>query len=286
MRRLVALHRWWGVAFCLLFSAWFASGLVMHFVPFPARNADRGSGAVHSADAARVIAAAFARAHGIDAGAAVVERVARDQWTVGGDYDGDRPLYRVALNDAAGTVLHVSSRTGAVVLVTTFRTRALNYFGAVTHWIYPTVLRQHRAPWRAVVWSLSLVATLGAALGVVVGAVRLIRICRDLAPPHRGLRAWHHYAGLVCAPFILAFAFSGWLSMDDGLLFPPGSTARAELFAALHTLRFGPLASSPGLRTIVIVVLCLGGLAFSLTGVIMAWRHVAGASSRSSSRPE
>ena len=36
MRLLIALHRWWGVVFCLLFAAWFASGIVMHFVPYPA----------------------------------------------------------------------------------------------------------------------------------------------------------------------------------------------------------------------------------------------------------
>ena len=36
MRALVLIHRWLGVAFCLLFAMWFASGMVMHFVPFPA----------------------------------------------------------------------------------------------------------------------------------------------------------------------------------------------------------------------------------------------------------
>jgi hypothetical protein len=35
MRALVLLHRWLGVALCLLFAMWFASGIVMHFVPFP-----------------------------------------------------------------------------------------------------------------------------------------------------------------------------------------------------------------------------------------------------------
>nr|WP_238150233.1 PepSY domain-containing protein [Xanthomonas arboricola] len=33
---LVWLHRWTGVAFCLMFAVWFASGLVLAFVPFPA----------------------------------------------------------------------------------------------------------------------------------------------------------------------------------------------------------------------------------------------------------
>jgi PepSY-associated TM region len=36
MRALILVHRWLGVAFCLLFAMWFASGIVMHFVPFPA----------------------------------------------------------------------------------------------------------------------------------------------------------------------------------------------------------------------------------------------------------
>src|SRR5262249_44691854 len=123
MRRLILLHRWWGVAFCLVFAAWFASGLVMHFVPFPARSTV--AGAVHSADAARAIAARFAHSHGIDPDPAVVELITRDQWTVGGDYDGDRPLYRVALNDDAGTTVYVASTSGAVVLLTTSRTRTL-----------------------------------------------------------------------------------------------------------------------------------------------------------------
>ena len=36
MRALVSIHRWLGVAFCLFFAMWFATGIVMHFVPFPA----------------------------------------------------------------------------------------------------------------------------------------------------------------------------------------------------------------------------------------------------------
>ena len=35
LRALILLHRWLGVSFCLLFAMWFATGMVMHFVPFP-----------------------------------------------------------------------------------------------------------------------------------------------------------------------------------------------------------------------------------------------------------
>src|SRR4030081_1725323 len=33
---LTLVHRWLGVSCCLLIAMWFASGIVMHFVPFPA----------------------------------------------------------------------------------------------------------------------------------------------------------------------------------------------------------------------------------------------------------
>src|SRR4051794_37785733 len=36
MRALILLHRWLGVSFCLLFEMWFSTGIVMHFVAFPA----------------------------------------------------------------------------------------------------------------------------------------------------------------------------------------------------------------------------------------------------------
>jgi hypothetical protein len=117
MGLLVALHRWWGVAFCLLFAMWFASGIVMHFVPFPARSeagrvggsdagGDRG---IHSEQGALRIAAAHARSRGLDPSRATVASIGHDQWTVAGNFDSDRPLYRIAVNDAAGSEIYVSS---------------------------------------------------------------------------------------------------------------------------------------------------------------------------------
>src|SRR6201999_2649322 len=112
-RTLATLHRWWGVAFCLLFAMWFASGIVMHFMPFPARSA--------SGEPARTIDTSHASTTTID----------YDQWTVAGTYDRDRPLKRIALNDDAGTEIYVSAATGAVVLTTTRSQRWLNYAGSI-----------------------------------------------------------------------------------------------------------------------------------------------------------
>ena len=279
MRLLITLHRWWGVAFCLLFAAWFASGIVMHFVPFPARigvdrlagsvaidrdkagrspseavaasgiqdvsrvrlvgrrdgpvylisgpsaarvlrAADLGDGGVHSERMALDIAIAGARSRGLDisrTGAA--EQTPYDQWTGAGEFDSDRPLYRIPLNDVGGSELYVSSTTGDVVLLTTLKTRALNYFGSVVHRLYPTALRQHKPAWGALMWWLSLVAAIGASLGVLIGLLRLGRASRRATPAYRGLQAWHHRLGLAFAPFLLSWIFSGFLSMDDGRLF-------------------------------------------------------------------
>ncbi len=287
MRLLITLHRWWGVLFCLLFAGWFASGIVMHFVPFPAPSEtdrfaglvaiDRGKVARGPAeaiaasglqDASRVrlvgrsdrpvyrvsgssgyralradnlrdarlgfdqtpldIAKTYARSRGLDApDARIAELLSYDQWTVSGDYDADRPLYRVALGDTAGTELYVSSTSGAVVLVTTRQARALNYFGSILHWIYPAALRHHRPIWSALLWWLSLSGTIGAGAGIIIGLVRLATTHRRNAPAYRGLQAWHYRLGLAFAPFILGWIFSGFLSMDNGLLFSQG-TSRAE----------------------------------------------------------
>jgi uncharacterized iron-regulated membrane protein len=45
-------------------------------------------------------------------------------------------------------------------------------------------------------------------------------------------------------------------------------------FQALHTFDFPALAQRPALRTLFIMLLCGGGLAFSLTGVVIGWRRL------------
>ena len=273
MRILVTLHRWWGAAFCLLFAMWFASGIVMHFVPFPARSQTArfavsdagGNHGIRSEQDTLGVAAAAARSRGLDPSHASVAPIDHDQWTVAGDYDSDRPLYRLAVNDDAGTEIYLSSTLGEVVLVTTQNIRLANYFGSIAHWIYPTALRHHTELWSTLMWWLSLVATIGASVGVIIGIVRL-----GTGAAYQGLQRGHHILGLIFAPFLLCWIFSGFLSMNDGRLFfePVG------LFRELHSFDFPPLTTHPRLRSSLIVGLCLCGLAFSLTGVVLAWRRL------------
>ena len=45
MHALILVHRWLGVVFCLFFAMWFATGIVMHFIAFPALSeAERVAG--------------------------------------------------------------------------------------------------------------------------------------------------------------------------------------------------------------------------------------------------
>src|SRR6266702_630034 len=289
MGAIVLLHRWLGVAFCLLFAMWFATGIVMHFVPFPSlteaerlaglvpvdraqvsigaadavassgiteatrvrliqrsdgpvyivsgillvravRASDGRDATVTSADVALAIAREHARSRGIDAArAAIVARRNYDQWTVPNGFDRHRPLFRVALGDAAGTEVYVSSLTGEVVLDTTRSERGWNLAGSVLHWIYPTVLRRDWALWDRVVWTLSLAGSIAALLGAVLGLARIKRRGGLLGSPYRGWHALHHLVGLVATGFVLTGSFSGWRSMDHGLLFSRGQLTTGEV---------------------------------------------------------
>lgn len=288
MGAIVLLHRWLGIAFCLLFAMWFASGIVMHFVPFPSlteaerfaglapvertqpvmavadavvtsgiadatrvrliqrsdgpvyivsgplrmravRASDGVDASVESADVALAIALEHARSRGLDAAhAAIVARADYDQWTVPNGFDRHRPLFRIALGDAPGTDLYVSSLTGEVVLDTTRSERGWNLAGSVLHWIYPTILRRDWALWDRAVWTLSLLALIAAALGAVLGIARIKLRAGVIGSPYRGWHALHHIIGLVATAFVLTWIFSGWLSIDHGRLFSRGQLTSAE----------------------------------------------------------
>ncbi|MDB5811961.1 MAG: Optional hypothetical component of the transporter BtuN [Betaproteobacteria bacterium] len=310
MRTLILIHRWLGIAFCLLFVMWFATGIVMHFVPFPALTeaervaglpliapssridspqavltasnlaaaarvrlvarsdgliyivegarrlsafhaTDLSSAAVQTESLALELAVLHARERGIDAaGAKAVERADHDQWTVPNGLDAHRPLYRVALNDAAGTELYVSSVSGEIVRDTTRHERRWNYAGSVLHWIYPTLLRKHWSAWDVTVWTLSLFALIAASTGAVLGVTRTEIKGGRVRSPFSGWQAWHHWLGLACMTFVLTWIFSGWLSMDHGRLFSTGklTTEESSAFEYSANWREAPLPELNSMR--------------------------------------
>jgi PepSY-associated TM region len=142
-----------------------------------------------------------------------------DQWTVSGEFNRDRPLFRVALGDLSGTDLYVSGTTGRVVQLTTSRQRFWNRLGAIPHWLYFSELRHRPALWRAMLIGTSVVGTVLTLLGLYIGVHELIRHPPGRWSPYRGLNLWHHGAGLLFGILTLTWVLSGLLSMNPwGLL--------------------------------------------------------------------
>jgi hypothetical protein len=203
------------------------------------RADDLSDARVTSAQAARGLALAHAQRRAIKTAGITSDGIAsHDQWTVPNGYDLHRPLYRIALNDPAGTELYVSSITSEIVQDTTRHERVWNYLGSVVHWIYPTMLRSHWAAWDRTVWTLSLVALIVAVTGFTLGILRL----QKMRTPFRGWHAWHHISGLISATFVVAWIFSGWLSMDHGRLFSRGQMSDVEHATLTPPLVVGRLA--------------------------------------------
>jgi PepSY-associated TM region len=286
---LVVIHRWLGIALGPLVAMWFATGMVMHFVPFPTlsesqrvaglsalkiegsihgpadsiptfgmtdvhrirlvqradgpvyivsggaastalRAANLAPAAVRSRELALAIAADDTRQRGKAApDPARLALIDHDQWTVAGHYQRHRPLYRIALDDEAGTEFYISSTTGEVVLDTTRWERRWNFIGSVAHWIYAPPLRSRPALWSAIVTWLSLAAFALVVAGAILGVARVRIGSKRSASPYHGMHWWHHMLGLSSLIFVTTWIFSGFLSMDDGVLFSTGRAAAPEL---------------------------------------------------------
>lgn len=200
----------------------FASGNAQPVVIF----ADTGEklGRV-TAEQARRAAAAHVRG----APARFLGTIQSDQWTVSSALNAHRPLHHFALDDAAGTELYVSSRTGEVVRDSTQRERGLNYLGAVIHWIYPHVLRQFPDAWAWVVDGLAAAGSVFAISGLWVGVLRARRrVPVPKTTQHRLIR-WHYATGAIFGVVTLTWVFSGWMSMNPDKLNPPRAVSAAQV---------------------------------------------------------
>jgi uncharacterized iron-regulated membrane protein len=159
-----------------------------------------------------------------------------DRWSHGGGLDAHRPLFKVQMNDAAQTLLYVSSTTGEVVLDAPRAERAWNYVGAWLHWWYFAREGSKDPVWSWLVIAVSAWATVAALTGALAGLWRWRFVGRyksGAKTPYRaGALRWHHLTGLVFGLVLLAWVFSGLMSMNPlGLFSPPREQARPDLMA-------------------------------------------------------
>ena len=313
-RWLFLTHRWLGIALCLLFAMWFASGVVMMYVGYPKLTAQERLAHLPALPAEAALLTpqqALARAgwqqplqelrlnagtagkpvyvltgpadktqpggkrttvvdaitgellREVDANTALASAAAwagqsaepaqalhylgtvqEDAATHSRALDAHRPLHVVALAD--GTWLYLSSRSGDVVRDATRSERAWNYAGAWIHWLYPLrggALDKH---WTNIVIWLSVLGTLGAISGSVIGIWRWrfaqpYRSGRRTPYPSRSMR-WHHISGLLFAAITLTWIFSGLMSMNPWKIFNSGAAHMQT--TAVHGKALGTLDAS------------------------------------------
>lgn len=173
---------------------------------------------IETIDQERAIAVAttYAEQHGVKAAPSVKQSSIRDEFTVAGYFNADRPFWQVRLNDAARTMLYVSARSGEVKQITTSSQRFWTWLGAIPHWLYFTELRKDTAVWTQVVIWTSLAGCFLTVIGLFAGLrqLRRRRSTGKLASPYRGSKSWHHLLGLVFGVLVLTWTFSGFTSME------------------------------------------------------------------------
>ena len=173
--------------------------------------------------ASTALALASGRAFVPGASAQYLGLVEEDRWTHSRALDAHRPLHQVQLDDAAQTMLYLSSGTGEVVLDAPRSERLWNVVGAWLHWIYP--LRNHSTDplWSWIVIIASAVATLTALTGTLAGIWRWRftgRYKSGARTPYRERwMRWHHLLGLVFAAIVCTWIFSGLMSMNPLRIF-------------------------------------------------------------------
>ncbi|CAA0119468.1 PepSY domain-containing protein [Zhongshania aliphaticivorans] len=177
--------------------------------------------------AARIASEFFARGSGKAITARYIGNPQTDQWTLSSSLNAHRPLLHFAFNDSQHTELYVSSTTGEVVRDSHRIERVLNYFSAVTHWLYPTVLRKFPDLWA---WAVDILSTAGVVLsftGLWMGWLRWKRKPKPGKPsiPYRGIMRWHYITGVLFGTVTLLWIFSGLLSMNPGKLNPSRSAS-------------------------------------------------------------
>ena len=84
-RLIILIHRWLGVVVCLFMAAWFASGAVLIYVPFPSLSASERLDRASEIDTSTVALSPIdaIRLSGLDQAIDRIRLIARD----------DRPLY-------------------------------------------------------------------------------------------------------------------------------------------------------------------------------------------------
>lgn len=242
-------HKWFGIPLALMFIMWYCSGIVMLYHDFPSiKPSNRPVETVNRGELERIWAELpdtlrscrisfsgkrlqivsgkdtygayspdmsalrdIARSFGTS-----LQRVDTlhdiDKWTPFNNLMVHLPLYKIVGDDDSFT--YVSSQTGEVVQRNTLSGRRWAWIGALPHYVYITPVRRDAALWRKVVVWMSGLSTLSVIMGLVI-AVRFLMRQRKFRLFKKRTWQWHYSWGLCFGLFMLAFIFSGMMSLAD-----------------------------------------------------------------------
>ncbi len=159
------------------------------------------------------------------------EMIDYDQWTVGDNGAGRRPVYRLAFDDLSHTRLYVSAITGEVIVWTTRGQRFGNWFGAIPHWLYFSALRSNGPLWLQIIIWTSILGIFLTVIGLYLGITRFRVSKTGRLSPYAGWFYWHHLIGLVFGIVTLAWVASGLFSMNPWGFLESGPDNAAERLA-------------------------------------------------------
>lgn len=142
-----------------------------------------------------------------------------DQWIPFERLKKELPIYRYYFNDEQEHQLYISSQNGSVIQFTDKDSRFWAKLGAIPHWVYFTLLRQHQNAWtKFVIWSASIgciMCLCGMFVAVSVWWKQRKSGTLLKNPYKKRWHRWHFVSGLVFGLFAITFAFSGVMSMTD-----------------------------------------------------------------------
>ncbi len=146
------------------------------------------------------------------------------------------PFHKIAFGEDGGELL-ISSRTGEVLHASTTVDRAFYYVGNWIHLFKPLEAIGLGEIRRDVqLWS-SLLATIAALTGLVIGWIRWrpgfggkATYSKGRTQPYREFwYKWHFWTGLIGGTVALFWAFSGYMDTNPGKIFSEGNPNRQEL---------------------------------------------------------
>lgn len=142
-----------------------------------------------------------------------------DAWTPYSSLKKKLPIYRFRYSDPEKTYLYISSKSGEPLQTCTKTQRLKASLGTIPHMLYFWQLRQNRDLWLLIV---SILAGLGAIMtltGLIVGVqvyVQKYKRSGQLRSPYKKKAyKWHHIFGTIFGFFVMMFALSGMMSLND-----------------------------------------------------------------------